>query len=256
MKDHIVTWFNEKDKDLYNELQENILNIDNINELAYKPIIKNDTVDYSTPEWFAKRTLIPCFSFVDPAGYAGLSLNLLQALGKDFGSYIIFFFNFNDINRGITNDKVLYHMKQVFGERAYNTLLDKIKKSPNDREAIIINEMAAALKREGMEYVLPFRFKLEGKNRTSHYLIFASKNFLGYKIMKEIMHKAGEKDCEGVGKFEFIPSCDKEKGIQLSIIDLLNSSLEDLKNHLVKTYKGKKELWTDFMKLMQTEIGF
>lgn len=239
MKKHIVTWFNEKDKKLYEELIDNINNIENIEELEYKPIIKNDAVDYDTPKWFAERTLIPCFSFIDPAGYAGLSLNLLQALGKDFGSDIIFFFNFNDINRGITNDKVVNHMKYVFGETSYDRLLCKIKKSPEDREAIIINEMAVALKREGMKYVLPFRFKLEGKNRTSHYLIFASKKFLGYKIMKEIMHKAGEKDYEGVGKFEFIPSCDKEKGIQLSIIDLFNSSLDDLKEHLLSTYKGK-----------------
>lgn len=239
MRNHIVTWFNEKDAVLYGELKKNIFNIKNIDSLAHRPIIKNDIVDLRTPEWFAKRTLIPCFSFIDPAGYAGLSLNLLQALGKDFGSDIIFFFNFNDINRGLTNEKVVDHMKCLFGENSYNMLLDKIDKSPEDREAIIINEMAVALKREGLTFVLPFRFKLEGKNRTSHYLIFASKKFLGYKIMKEIMHKAGEKDCEGIGKFEFIPSCDKRAGIQLSIVDLYNSSLDDLGNHLVNTYQGK-----------------
>ncbi len=239
MRDHIVTWFNEKDRDLYNELVENIKNIRDIEKLKYKPIIKNDAVDYDTPKWFAKRELIPCFSFIDPAGYMGLSLNLLKALGKDYGSDIIFFFNFNDINRGITNDKVTSHMEQVFGKSSYSALLKKIKRSPGDRETIIINEMAVALKREGMKFVLPFRFKLEGKNRTSHYLIFASKKFLGYKIMKEIMHKAGEKDYEGVGKFEFIPSCDKEKGIQLSIIDLFNSSLDELKEHLLNMYRGK-----------------
>jgi len=240
MKDHIVTLFNEKDPELYNKLVKNTKNVDGIEGLKYSPNITNNIIDYNTPEWFAKRSLIPSFSFIDPAGYAGLSLELMKALGKDHGSDLIFFFNFNEINRGITNYKVEEHMKQLFGQENYLTLLKKINKSPSDREAIIINEMAIALQKAGLKYVLPFKFKLEGKNRTSHYLIFASKKFLGYRIMKEIMHKAGEKDYEGVGKFEFIPSCDKEKGIQLSIIDLFNSSLEDLETRLLKEYKGKE----------------
>jgi hypothetical protein len=47
--------------------------------------------------------------------------------------------------------------------------------------------------------VLPYRFKMVDAERTSHYLIFVGKHFLGYKIMREVMAKASTTHDEGVG---------------------------------------------------------
>lgn len=236
----VVTLFNEKEIELCNKLKTNIGALNNVNKLRYKPTIWNIEVTQDTAQKFKNKNMIPCFSFIDPAGYAGLSIDLIESLGKDYGSDLLFFFNYNDINRGMSNPKVEEQMKAIFGDENYYKLKKKIELYPDAREAIIINEMAQTIKNHGVQYVLPFRFKCENKNRTSHYLIFASKNFTGYKIMKDIMHNAGEKDSDGVGRFEFIPSCDKTKGIQLSIIDLYNSSLDELKKHIKFKYKGKK----------------
>ncbi len=38
-------------------------------------------------------------------------------------------------------------------------------------------------------YVLPFRFRSDSGRRTMHHLIFISKHFRGYEIMKDIMAK-------------------------------------------------------------------
>lgn len=241
LSEKVVTLFNEKDENRYSELKRNVSSLDGIERLSHKPIIINKEVNHSTAEYFKKTNLIPCFSFIDPAGYCGLTLDLIISLSKDYGSDLIFFFNYNDINRGLTNEKVISHMELLFGKETYQVLKNKVNSTSEAsvRELIIINELAQSIKDNGINYVLPFRFQFEGKNRTSHYLIFASKKFLGYKIMKEIMYGEGEKDSEGVGKFEFIPSSDRMY-TQLSFIDMFNSSLKELKLHLTRTYKGRK----------------
>lgn len=234
-----VVCLNEKDKHNYDALVKNIHNIENITSLTFKPKVTNDEVNYNTPKNFMFNK-IPCFCFIDPAGYNGLSLDLLKAFGKDYGSDIIFFFNYNDINRAISNTKVLENMKQLFGDNHFSTLKDTLKTTHgHERESVIMNEMSEAIKDIGMNYVLPFRFKTEGKNRTSHYIIFASKNITGFNIMKDIMYKIGEKDFNGIGQFEFIPSCDKNETKQLSIIDLFSTPFEDFKNNLCSRYAGQ-----------------
>ena len=54
--------------------------------------------------------------------------------------------------------------------------------------------MAAALKDLGARFVLPFRFRTASGGRTSHDLIFVTKNELGYSIMKGIMASQSSTD--------------------------------------------------------------
>ena len=60
-------------------------------------------------------------------------------------------------------------------------------KTPDMREAMILEEVAKEIKSLGGKYVLPFTFKNASGKRTSHKLVFVSKNFKGYEIMKDIM---------------------------------------------------------------------
>ncbi len=241
-------YFNEKNPEYYHELKHNISNLNNIEKLKYPPIFQNIEIDYDTPKQFMKPK-IPSFCFFDPAGYKGLSLNLIHSFGKDIGTDIIFFFNYNDINRGITNPKVTPEMIHLFGDKHYNILLNKIKnQTGQNRESIIVNEMAQAIKDIGINYILPFRFKFIGKERTSHYLIFASKNLTGFTIMKDIMYAIGEKDYNGIGKFEFIPSCDKQNFQQLNIIDFFNTPFEEFKQNICEKYHGRCMTVKEFIK--------
>ena len=239
LRKKVVVCLNEKDNANYNALRKNVANLENISALTYPPQITNDEINYSTPKKFMYDK-IPCFCFIDPAGYNGLSIELFRAFGKDFGSDIIFFFNYNDINRAISNNRVLENMKQLFGNEHFAELKRKLSLvSGQTRESIIMNEMSEALKDVGMTYVLPFRFKTEGKNRTSHYIKIKKKNITGFNIMKDIMYKIGEKDFNNIGQFEFIPSCDKTDCAQLSIIDLFSTPFEQFKTDICKRYKGR-----------------
>ena len=250
-----VVYLNDKERDNYNKLCKNVSELENISSLSHKPIIKNEEITYNTPKSF-DFPKIPCFTFIDPAGYSGLSLELLKVFGQDYGSDIIFFFNFNDINRALSNPLVTNNMRQLFGEKHYPSLMKKLEGCTGQiREAIIVNEMSEAMRDVGVTYILPFKFKAEGKNRTSHYIIFGSKNITGFNIMKDIMYKIGEKDFNGIGQFGFIPSCDK-KHIQLSIIDLFATPFEDFKKDLCERYKGRTIAMGDLYKLDSPNTRF
>lgn len=237
-----VTFFNEKDPDLYFKLKNNITSLPGVEGLRYFPKIGNESIDYNTPERFSFN-LIPCFSFIDPSGYAGLSLNLIGSLSKDFGSDIIFFFNYNDINRGLSNPSVKNHMAELFGEQRYQYIKRTLRSidDPCTRELFIVNQMSEAIIKDiEVPYVIPFRFQKTGESRTSHYIIFATKHIRGYTIMKDIMYKIGEKDFNGIGRYEYIPTQDRQKNIQLSILDFFNTPLDQFKNYLCSKYKGRR----------------
>lgn len=233
-----ILYFNEKNNEYYYRLMENINSIPGISSLRYRPIFHNLEIDYSTPVNFMRQK-IPSFCFFDPAGYKGLSLELIRSFGKDYGTDIIFFFNYNDINRAITNPKVTSDMIYLFGEQHYKSLLKNLQnQSGQNRESIVINEMSEAIRDTGIKHVLPFRFKFSGRERTSHYLIFASKSPIGFSIMKDIMYNIGERDFNGIGKFEFIPSCDKAHYQQLDIIDFYNTPFENFKQYLCQKFSN------------------
>src|SRR5262249_12268711 len=141
-------------------------------------------------ESFRQVKLIPTLLFVDPWGYKGLSVALIASVLRNWGCDCIFFFNYNRINPGLSNSTVQAHMRDLFGEEHFIVIRERIKGlRPEERESLIVEELSQALKASGANFVLPFTFRSKSGERTSHYLIFCSKHFKGYEIMKEIMAK-------------------------------------------------------------------
>jgi hypothetical protein len=144
---------------------------------------------------------------VDPWGYKGLSLALINSVVQNWGCDCIFFFNYNRINPGLSNDTVREHMNALFGEDGTESIRQQsVGIEPHERESLIIERLSSSLKEMGASYVLPFTFKNEYGTRTSHYLIFISKNFKGYEIMKDIMAKESSNQDQGVPSFVYSPA--------------------------------------------------
>ena len=59
---------------------------------------------------------MPILAFIDPWGYKGLTLRLVDAFLKDWGCDCLFFFNYGRINAGLSNPMVHAHMAALFGE--------------------------------------------------------------------------------------------------------------------------------------------
>jgi hypothetical protein len=179
---------------------------------------------------------IPILAFIDPWGYKGLTLRLVNAFLKDWGCDCIFFFNYNRINMGLTNPFVKEHMAALFGEDAAARLGSALgSMPPEDREATIVNELGIALKKYGHRYVLPFCFKNQSGRRTTHHLILVTKHFRGYEVMKDIMAASSSEENQGVPSFTYLPPTARQQ----SLLFELSRPLEDLRGLLLIDYAGK-----------------
>lgn len=174
--------------------------------------------------------------FVDPFGYRGLSLKIVNGVTKDWGCDCVFFFNYNRINAGISNPFVEAHIDSLFGrDRAEALRATLPSKTPTEREGIVLEELAQAIKAMGGKYVLPFRFRNSAGTRTSHSLVFVSKHFKGYEIMKDIMARESSTTDQGVPSFTYSPADES-----MPLLFSLSRPLDALEGLLLDAFARKR----------------
>jgi len=235
MRNMLVSIFNDADVKNVNSLQQAINAIPDIKNLKYPPQVFNHEVGDNIVKTFQKSKLVPTLFFVDPWGYKGLSLQLINSVVKDWGCDCIFFFNYNRINMGLSNDAVKEHMNALFGQIRADQVRERLKVlSPQERELTVVEAICEALKEMGGQYVLPFRFRHEIGNRTSHHLIFVSKHVKGYEIMKDIMAKESSDQTQGIASFEYNPAT-----LQQPLLFEFTRPLDELEAMLLDTFSGR-----------------
>jgi three-Cys-motif partner protein len=236
-RQRLVTMFNDKDENNSQTLEAEINALANIGLLKYKPQVYNEEVGSEIVKMFESTHFVPTLFFVDPWGYEGLSLRLVNSVVKDWGCDAIFFFNYNRINMGISNPAVEPHMRALF-EDQFDTLVKTVNgMQPQEREVQVIESLCQAIKEYGTRFTLPFRFKNENGSRTSHHLIFVSKHFKGYDEMKKIMYQESTNHKDGVASFEYNPR--DLVSTNQKLLFQLSSPLSELKTSLLKEYKGQ-----------------
>jgi three-Cys-motif partner protein len=235
MSQMLVTLFNDKNSNNTQSLKQAIASIPDIGRLRHEPIVLNKEVGEEIFQAIQQiNNNVPTLFFIDPWGYKGLSLKLIRSLIKGWGCDCIFFFNYNRINPGLNNPKVKEHMNSLFGQERVNDLQTELKlMSPEQRELTIVNAICKALEEVGGSHVQDFCFKNATGNRTSHYLIFVSKNSRGHSIIKDIMGRKSSIFDRGVPSFEYNPA----PAIQLSLFDI--KPPDELENMLLDEFAGK-----------------
>jgi three-Cys-motif partner protein len=235
LRDSLLTMFNDKDEENSSSLVEEIGKLKGINTLKYEPDIYTSEVGEKIVKQFEQMHLIPSLFFVDPWGYKGLSLRLINSVLKDWACECIFFFNYSRINMGLSNTSVRTHMEALFGEKRAAELAEKLEPmSADQRELTIVEELTEALIKMGGKFVLPFGFKNEHGTRTKHHLIFVSKHPLGYKIMKRVMANESSTHEQGVPTFEYSPATEAQP-----VLFELARPLDELEGMLLDEFAGK-----------------
>lgn len=229
---------NDLESDHIRQLRDNLKDLPDYETLKFPPRLRTGPVDEKLVEIFAKSNNVPSFSFIDPFGYTGLTLPLVRALVSGFGSDMVLFFSFDSINRAISNDLVKEHMDALFGLKRAERLREIVKDMrSNEREEVLIEAFIEAVTEDlGYEYVIPYVFEKEDKDRTSHYLIFVSKRDRGFKIMKEIMYKESLDRTQGVAKMGCVRQISAQK---TPLLHLMNTPLSDLGRKLCADYAGR-----------------
>ena len=236
MAQMLAVHFNDAEEGNIASLREEIAKLPGNERLAHRPILTRRQVDDEAANFFNQVRLVPTFSFIDPFGYKGLSLGIIRGVIKDWGCDCVFFFNYNRVNAGIGNPFVAQHMDALFGEDRARDLRARLPRlTPGMREAAILEELAYEIKQLGGKYVLPFTFKNRTGTRTSHKLIFVSKHFKGYDIMKQIMADESSTEDEGVPSFSYSPA-----DASTPLLFSLSQHRSALKRSLLDTFAGQQ----------------
>ncbi|NQE33321.1 three-Cys-motif partner protein TcmP [Microcoleus asticus] len=236
MREQFVTIFNDIDSTNTESLARAIASLPGIDTLRHLPIILNKEVGEEIIQDIKKNIKsAPTLFFIDPFGYKGLSISLIGSVISNWGSDCIFFFNYNRINMDVNNPVVKKEMNSFFGEKRADALREELKPmQPEERESTIVKSICQALKDVGGSHVQDFCFKKSSASRTSHYLIFISKNKRGHSIMKDIMAQKSSIFTQGVPSFEYNQS---QAAIQLSLFDF--QPIDDLENMLLDEFAGQ-----------------
>lgn len=238
---YLVSYFNDSNGDSTSTLRREVDKLRDIATLKNRPVITCGEIDDDAATYFNETRLVPSFSFVDPFGYKGLSLKIVRGVIKDWGCDCVFFFNYNRINAGIGNPSVKKHIDALFGQKRADALRDKLPGlSPELREAAILDELANEIRLLGGKFVLPFTFKNSKGKRTSHKLIFVSKHFKGYNVMKSIMASESSTSDEGVPSLMYSPA-----DASMPLLFSLTQPLTKLKERLLVDYAGQTCSFTE-----------
>jgi three-Cys-motif partner protein len=234
MREMLTTVFNDKDRKSQRALQQTIDRLPGIGTLAHPPRILCEEVGGEIAKIFDDIGSVPTLFFVDPFGYKGLTLALINNTVKNWGSDCIFFFNYKRINAGLENPTVREHMDALFGQARADQLRQRLEKLPTEsRELEIVEELCRAVKGTEKRFVLPFGFKDTNGTRTTHHLIFVTKAFKGYEIMKEIMAKGSSDASQGVASFAYSPA-----DVRQPLLFKLSHPVDDLQTELLQRFAG------------------
>lgn len=234
MSKMLVALFNDADMNHTATLQSEIYKLPGIEKLKHKPQVTCGPIDEDAERYFNDTRLVPSFTFVDPFGYKGLSRKIVNGVIKDWGCDCVFFFNYARINAGISNPAVEDHIDVLFGEQRAQKLRAILpSRKPHEREALILEELAQAIREMGGKYVLPFRFKNATGKRTSHSLIFVSKHYKGNEIMKDIMARESSVTEQGVPSLAYSPADES-----MPLLFSLSRPLDELEGMLLDEFAG------------------
>ena len=239
LRNRLVTFFNDGGAEAAETLRGVIGRIPGIGTLRVPPDVRNFEVGEEVAAWLGSRSLIPSLVFLDPWGYKGLSLDLVDATTKDWGCDTILFFNYNRVNMGLNNPAVEERMKAIFGvERFYKLRAKVAGLSSVERELTIVEDLCEVLA-DGGRYVLHFRFRDNRGTRTSHHLFLVTKNPTGYGIMKDIMARESSRAEQGVATFEYNPLDLRQVKQFLLLAELAPRPLDELADMILDEFAGR-----------------
>jgi len=229
----LVTLFNDKDLDHVEQLRAEIIALPSIATLEHRPEVSHLAVGRQVTRRLTDARPVTTLFFIGPYGYKGLFVDSIGEAIQGWGCDCIFFFNYNRFNLAVTNEVVADLIDEFFGpDRAASLRQELPGLGPAARESAILRELSEALATVGGKHSLAFRFKSRLGARTSHYIVFVTKHFRGYDIMKDIMSGVSSDDGQ-VKRFEYVP-------VKASQLAMFSDSDDPYSMTALKQYVGSR----------------
>ena len=209
--------FVEKDPALFARLEQLVHSAPASGSLLDAPWLRQAEFADCVDELLARPALrrfprVATFAFADPCGLTGLYVDdLAKILRLPYGECLVFF-NYDGLNRWVSAISAGTHPREkldrFFGSAATATealvCVQAGASGPSRERCLLDVYLRAVRERSGAKFVLPFRFRANGRDRTSHYLIHLSQHSLAFTVMKDVM-KAESSAAGDYGSFGFIP---------------------------------------------------
>lgn len=135
----------------------------------------------------------PSFIFVDPFGFSGLPFEVVRDIMslRSSGMELFITFMSGKMARFMQNPEHRKAITEILGSDSWESEIST-GASKEERAEQFVHLYEKQLRQEaGVEYVWPFQMYEESKTQTTYYLIHATNHFDGFKLMKDIMFKAG-----------------------------------------------------------------
>ncbi len=130
------------------------------------------------------QSLAPTFFFIDPFGYKDLPLDLIRRLLHARGCELLFYFDFNSVNRFGTAHVVDPALTEYFGTDAFQHAPPS---GDPGRAAYFHDLFEDQLRSEcGLTFIQSFEM-IRSSGHTGYYLFFGTRNFTAFDKMKQAM---------------------------------------------------------------------
>jgi len=232
----LICFFIEKDEENFRNLEEVLErekpSIRNWQKIEVEK--KNDEFANVIEEIFENmekgHILIPSFFFVDPFGFSGIPFRIITEILSNPKTEVFFTFTVRDIARFIQLPQLEETFNSLFGIDKWKKIIHSSRKPEVDLINLYREQLHEAA---NVRYTWPFRVCTSEKVQTLYYLLHATNNYKGHKIMKEIMVNQSAQ-----GNFDYLGPKDITARFQMKLFDI--NSTEDLKEFLLERFRGRK----------------
>jgi three-Cys-motif partner protein len=231
LRDTTQLFFNDENPEFIETLKLEVSKIPGVDTLKYEPVFRTKSISREIIPRI-KQVKVPTLFFADPWGYAGISVDLIEASIAHWGSDFLFFFNYNRINMNLGCEAMNEPINEFFSAARADELRETVATlRPAQREETILKAMQSAIKGLGAQ-VGKFTYRSETGSRSTHHLLCVSRHRQGMALFKEISAKESTSFDYDVPSLEHDPSAE-------SYQQRLFSPLAELEEELLATYAGK-----------------
>ena len=179
--------------------------------------------------------LVPAFCFIDPFGYSGLPLRVIERFLQRPATEAFINFMYEPISRFITVKAQHPYMDELFGTRKWRYVLGH--DFQQDEREIFVRDLYHQQLKTCAKYVWPFQLKDPVRGRTIYYLFHCTNHRKGIKVMKEVMYRAGTN-----GTYSY-------QGKESSQMSLFSAepSIKELDESLLDKFAGSKVTFNEII---------
>lgn len=189
--------------------------------------------------------LIPTFAFIDPFGWTGAPMSIVQTIMQHKSCEVFVNFMYEEINRFISHPDQVENFNSLFGTPSWVRCKEIVEAGGRRRylHDLYTDQM---LCKGNVKHVRSFTMSND-RDVTDYILFYGTNEVLGLKKMKEAMWKVDES-----GTFRFSDATDPNQTV---LFGTEPNSLQ-LKHDLVRKFKGSKRTVKEIEHYVVTETAF